>query len=85
MRRHQQQQVLALNHVSMFFFPDNDIVFQILTFLIKNGAGRSSKDGAEQSMEQEAGNEKADQDGGHAKKDGGHEKKDGGHENVDLL
>ncbi|GJY36600.1 hypothetical protein Tco_0421978 [Tanacetum coccineum] len=39
---------------------------------------RSCKDGAEQSMEQEAGNEKADQDGGHEKKDGGHGKKDGG-------
>ncbi|GKA85185.1 ribonuclease H-like domain-containing protein [Tanacetum coccineum] len=34
-------------------------------------------------LNHEAGNEKADQDGGHEKKDGGHEKKDGGKENVD--
>ncbi|GJZ29422.1 hypothetical protein Tco_0574069 [Tanacetum coccineum] len=45
--------------------------------LAADGARRSSKDGAEQSMEQEAGNEKADQDDGHEKKDGGPENVDG--------
>ncbi|GKD48038.1 hypothetical protein Tco_1277014 [Tanacetum coccineum] len=42
-----------------------------------SAAGHLRKDGAEQSMEQETGNEKADQDGGHEKKDGGQENVDG--------